>query len=99
MPLAAPSIGEGFSEITVLTQKGELKLPDDMRERWFIPLQPPADFMPVCTTGLVAFARRYEGFRKLGVELIELSVDSALSHIKWLEWIKEELGPRYPSQS
>jgi len=52
----------------------------------------PADFTPVCATEFVAFAKRYEDFRKLNTELIGLSVDSTFSHIKWVEWIKEKLG-------
>jgi len=56
----------------------------------------PADFTPVCTTEFVAFAKRYEDFKKLNVELIGLSIDSTFSHIKWIEWIKEKLNVEIP---
>ncbi len=96
MPLTAPSIGEKFPEIEVLTHKGKIKLPDDYKGKWFILFSHPADFTPVCTTEFVAFAKRYEDFKKLNTELIGLSVDSTFSHIKWVEWIKEKLGVEIP---
>jgi len=51
----------------------------------------PADFTPVCTTEFVAFQKRYDEFQKLNTELIGLSVDQVFAHIKWEEWIKENL--------
>ncbi len=96
MPLTAPSIGEKFPEMEVMTHKGKIKLPDDYRGKWFILFSHPADFTPVCTTEFVAFAKRYEDFKKLNTELIGLSVDSTYSHIKWVEWIKEKLGVEIP---
>uniref|UniRef100_UPI0026230B1B peroxiredoxin n=1 Tax=Thermococcus sp. TaxID=35749 RepID=UPI0026230B1B len=52
----------------------------------------PADFTPVCTTEFYAMQKRLDKFRELGVEPIGLSVDQVFSHIKWMEWIKENLG-------
>ena len=96
MPGQIPLIGEKFPEMEVVTTKGTVKLPDDYRGKWFILFSHPADFTPVCTTEFYAFAKRYEEFQKLGVELIGLSVDSTFSHIKWAEWIKEKLGIEVP---
>ncbi|NPB00570.1 MAG: peroxiredoxin [Crenarchaeota archaeon] len=96
MPMQAPSIGERFPEMEVVTTHGKMKLPDHFRGRWFILFSHPADFTPVCTTEFVAFAKRYEEFKKLNTELIGLSVDSVFSHIKWMEWIKEKLGVEIP---
>jgi len=53
--------------------------------------QSSADFTPVCTTEFVAFQKRYNDFKKLNCELIGLSVDQVFSHIKWIEWIKDNL--------
>ena len=96
MPLTAPSIGEKFPEMEVMTHKGKVKLPDDFKGKWFVLFSHPADFTPVCTTEFVAFAKRYEDFKALNTELIGLSVDSNYSHIKWVEWIKEKLGVEIP---
>ncbi len=96
MPLTAPSIGEKFPEMEVVTDQGVIKLPDHFKGKWFVLFSHPADFTPVCTTEFVAFAKRYEDFKKLNTELIGLSVDSTFSHIKWKEWIKEKLGVEIP---
>lgn len=96
MPGTIPLIGEKFPEIEVVTDHGKIKLPDDYKGKWFVLFSHPADFTPVCTTEFVAFSKRYEDFKKLNTELIGLSVDSAYSHIKWKEWIKEKLGVEVP---
>lgn len=96
MPGQVPLIGEKFPEMTVVTTHGVRKLPDDYAGRWLVLFSHPADFTPVCTTEFVAFAKRYEDFRKLNVELLGHSVDSVFSHIKWAEWIEKTLGVRIP---
>ncbi len=40
----------------------------------------PSDFTPICTTGFIEFARRWDDFEKLGVVLVGVSVDSVPSH-------------------
>ncbi len=87
-----PLIGEKFPQLEVRTTKGTLKLPDDYKGRWFILFSHPADFTPVCTTEFVAFQKRYEEFQKLGCDLIGLSIDQVFAHLKWEEWIKENIG-------
>ncbi len=87
-------IGEKFPEVEVKTTHGRIKLPDyfTKKGKWFILFSHPADFTPVCTTEFYAMQKRAEKFRELGVEPIGLSVDQVFSHIKWMEWIKENLG-------
>ena len=87
-----PLIGEKFPEISVTTTHGVKKLPDDFKGKWFILFSHPADFTPVCTTEFVAFQKRYDQFKELNTELIGLSIDQVFSHIKWIEWIKENLN-------
>ena len=86
-----PLLGEDLPELEVQTTHGPMSLPKDMKGKWFVLFSHPADFTPVCTTEFVAFQKRYEEFRKLNCELIGLSVDQVFSHIKWVEWIKNEL--------
>ena len=86
-----PLIGEKFPEMEVITTKGTLSLPNDMKGKWFILFSHPADFTPVCTTEFYAFQKRYDEFRKLNTELVGLSVDQVFAHIKWEEWIKDNL--------
>ena len=87
-----PAIGDKFPELEVTTTHGKMKLPDAFKGKWFVLFSHPADFTPVCTTEFVAFQKRYDQFKELNTELIGLSVDQVFSHIKWTEWIKENLG-------
>ena len=86
-----PLIGERFPLVEVQTTHGRVKLPDDYSGKWFVFFSHPADFTPVCTTEFVAFQKRYEKFKELNCELIGLSIDQVFSHIKWVEWIKDNL--------
>ncbi len=86
-----PLIGDKFPTLKVQTTEGKMKLPDDFKGKWFILFSHPADFTPVCTTEFYAFQQRYSAFKKLNTELIGLSVDQVFSHIKWEEWIKDNL--------
>jgi len=87
-----PLIGERFPEVEVNTTHGKLKLPDGFKGKWFVLFSHPGDFTPVCTTEFVAFQKRFEEFKRLNTELIGLSVDQVFSHLKWVEWIKENLN-------
>ena len=86
-----PLIGEKFPELKVQTTHGVKNLPEDFKGKWFIFFSHPADFTPVCTTEFVAFQKRYDEFKRLNCELIGLSIDQVFSHIKWVEWIKDNL--------
>ncbi|MBC7289048.1 MAG: peroxiredoxin, partial [Armatimonadetes bacterium] len=87
-----PLIGEKFPQLQVKTTHGPRTLPDDYQGKWFVLFSHPADFTPVCTTEFVAFQKRYDQFRELNCELIGLSIDQVFSHMKWTQWIKENLG-------
>jgi len=84
-----PLIGETAPSFEAQTTMGKIKFPEDYKGKWAVFFSHPADFTPVCTTEFVAFQKRYDEFKKLGCELIGLSIDQVYSHIKWVEWIKE----------
>jgi len=86
-----PLIGDKFPKMEVQTTHGKKTLPDAFKGKWFILFSHPADFTPVCTTEFVAFQKRYNDFKKMNTELIGLSIDQVFSHIKWEEWIKDNL--------
>jgi len=86
-----PLLGDSFPQMTVQTTHGELHLPSHFKGKWFVLFSHPADFTPVCTTEFVAFQQRYDKFKALNCELIGLSVDQVFAHIKWVEWIKENM--------
>ena len=87
-----PLLGDKFPELKVQTTHGVMELPKAYEGKWFVLFSHPADFTPVCTTEFVAFQKRYDEFKKLGCELIGLSIDQVFSHIKWVEWIKDNLN-------
>ena len=85
-------IGDRFPDLTVNTTHGEKRLPDDYEGEWFVLFSHPGDFTPVCTSEFVAFEQRREEFEEeYNANLIGLSVDRIHSHIKWTDWIQEEL--------
>ena len=43
----------------------------------------PLDFTFVCPSELIAFDKRYEEFKKRGVEVIAVSIDSQFTHNAW----------------
>ena len=87
----APGIGDEFPGITVETSHGEVTVPDDYEGEWLVLFSHPGDFTPVCTSEFVAFEQRREDFEELDAELLGLSVDRVHSHIKWTEWIGNNL--------
>jgi len=87
-----PLLGEKFPTLVVNTTHGKITLPDDFTGKWFILFSHPGDFTPVCTTEFVAFQKRYNQFKELNCELIGESVDQVFAHLKWVEWIKDNLN-------
>ena len=85
-------IGEKFPEVEVNTTHGRMKLPQAFEGKWFVLFSHPADFTPVCTTEFYAMQKRLDKFKELGAEVIGLSVDQVFSHLKWMEWIKDNLN-------
>ncbi len=89
--LNMPLLGDEFPSMDVQTTHGPMNIPNDLKGSWFVLFSHPADFTPVCTTEFVAFQQKKPEFDKLGVKLIGMSVDQVFSHIKWIDWIKENM--------
>lgn len=89
-------IGDRFPEMEVQTTHGKKLLPKDYAGKWVVLFSHPGDFTPVCTTEFVSFAKNYDKFKKLNAELLGLSVDQVFCHIKWVEWIENELKVEIP---
>lgn len=91
---AMPLLGDKFPELEVQTTHGEKSLPEEFEGKWFVLFSHPADFTPVCTTEFYAFQKRYDEFQELNTELIGLSIDQVFSHIKWVDWIEDNLDEK-----
>lgn len=87
-----PLIGDKFPEMVVQTTHGQMRLPNEFLGKWFVLFSHPADFTPVCTTEFMAFEKRRTEFETLNCQLIGLSIDQVFSHMKWTEWIRENMG-------
>lgn len=91
-----PLIGEKLPHLEVTTTQGKVTLPDDYNGKWIVLFSHPADFTPVCTTEFYSFAKYQPEFNKFNTQLIGLSIDQIFSHIKWVQWIKENLDMKIP---
>ncbi len=91
-----PLIGDPAPELKVQTTHGIKNIPGDYKGKWLVLFSHPADFTPVCTTEFVAFAKREDQFKELNADLLGLSIDQVFSHIKWDEWIKDNLDVQIP---
>ncbi len=91
-----PLLGDRFPDMEVVTTHGMMKLPQDMSGKWFVLFSHPGDFTPVCTTEFYAFTKKADKFKELNAELVGLSIDQVQSHIKWIEWINENLKIEVP---
>ena len=56
-------IGDRFPHMEVWTTHGKMTLPEDMAGKWFISVQPPRDFTPVCTTEFYSFTKMSDDFK------------------------------------
>jgi alkyl hydroperoxide reductase subunit AhpC len=65
----------------------------EFRGRWVVLFFYPADFTFVCPTEIRGFEQGLEAFRRLGAEILGVSVDDVASHRAWLE---ELGGVSYP---
>jgi peroxiredoxin 2/4 len=94
-PTRLPRLNEPAPAFEAPTTHGTRRL-TDFKGRWLILFSHPADFTPVCTTEILAFAEIYPALQQRNVDLLGLSIDSVYSHIAWLRNIEERFGINVP---
>ncbi|MBK8655958.1 MAG: peroxiredoxin [Haliscomenobacter sp.] len=87
-----PLIGEKAPDFTAITTLGPLTFSEFNKGSWVIMFSHPADFTPVCTTELSAFAVDKDFYATHNTKLIGLSIDSIHSHLAWVNNVREKTG-------
>ncbi|MBE7411216.1 MAG: peroxiredoxin [Leptospiraceae bacterium] len=82
-------VGNEFKEISLSDYKG----------KWVVLFFYPLDFTFVCPTEIIEYDTKLDEFKKIGAEVIGVSVDSKYSHLAWKRTSRKEGGIgdiRYP---
>lgn len=87
-----PRIGDMAPDFEAMTTIGPLKFSEYNKDSWVILFSHPADFTPVCTTEMSAFAQEEEYFKLQNAKLMGLSIDSIHSHVAWVNNVKKNMG-------
>jgi len=87
-----PRIGDKAPDFKAKTTTGELQFSEFNKGSWVVMFSHPADFTPVCTTEMSAFAVDKEFYAKRNTKLIGLSIDSIHSHLAWVNNVREKTG-------
>ncbi|NNN03496.1 MAG: peroxiredoxin [Acidimicrobiaceae bacterium] len=85
-------LGDVAPDFTAETTEGPISFHEWIGDGWCILFSHPADFTPVCTTELGAFAARKSEFDARNTKIIGLSVDDVASHNRWKDDIGETQG-------
>uniref|UniRef100_A0A3B4W9F4 Peroxiredoxin-6 n=1 Tax=Seriola lalandi dorsalis TaxID=1841481 RepID=A0A3B4W9F4_SERLL len=76
-------LGDEFPNFEADTTIGKIKFHDFLGSSWGVLFSHPRDFTPVCTTELACAAKISDEFKKRGVKMIALSIDSVEDHRNW----------------
>lgn len=82
-------IGSEAPNFVADTTEGKIDFHEYIGNQWIVLFSHPADFTPVCTTELGAFARLAPEFSERGAKLIGLSTEGVESHKAWIKDIED----------
>ena len=82
-------IGDTVPDFSAESSMGTINFHEFISGSWCVLFSHPADFTPVCTTELGVTAKLEAEWRRRGVKVIGLSVDSSEDHSRWIEDINE----------
>ncbi len=71
---------------------GSITFSEFARDKYAVLFFYPLDFTFVCPSELIAFDNRLEEFRKRGVEVLSVSIDSEYTHLAWKNTPRDKGG-------
>ena len=78
-----PLIGTEAPSFKAPSTSGPVSFPGDYGKAWKILFAHPADFTPVCSSEILELAYNQDAFNKLGTQIVVISVDKMISHLRW----------------
>ncbi|MGK7903898.1 MAG: peroxiredoxin [Hormoscilla sp.] len=81
-----------FTATAVVAQEFKTIKLSDYQGKYVVIFFYPLDFTFVCPTEITAFSDQFEEFKKLGTEVLGVSVDSEFSHLAWIQTDRKEGG-------
>lgn len=78
-------VAPDFKATAVVDQEFKDISLSDYRGKYVVLFFYPLDFTFVCPTEITAFSDRAEEFSKLNTQILGVSVDSAFSHLAWIQ--------------
>lgn len=87
-----PRIGDKAPDFSAITTTGPIQFSKFAKDSWVVLFSHPADFTPVCTTEMSAFALEKDWFDAHDTKLLGLSIDSIHAHLGWVNNVREKTG-------
>jgi len=81
-----------FTATAVYDQEFKTVKLSDYRGKYVVLFFYPLNFIFVCPTEVTAFSDRFEDFKGINTEVLGVSVDSAFSHLAWIQTDRKEGG-------
>lgn len=91
MPQVTSLAPDFTAEAVIGSEFKSLKL-SDYRGKWVVLFFYPLDFTFVCPTEIVEYDAKLDEFKKIGAEVIGVSIDSKFSHLAWKQKARKEGG-------
>ena len=85
-------IGDKAPDFEAIATTCKFRFSEYQQDSWVILFSHPADFTPVCTTELMAFAEEQDYFLSKNSKLLGLSIDSVHAHLAWINNIRERMN-------
>lgn len=86
------SIAPGFEAEAVIGKEFKKIKLSDYKGKWVVLFFYPLDFTFVCPTEIVEYDAKLDEFKKVGAEVLGVSIDSTFSHLAWKNTARKDGG-------